>query len=131
MTSRRLRLAALVATTCLTVVACGGDDSDDTTNPTNPTSADSDANDPAPTNTDPDDAAITIEDFEFAIPASVPAGSVAIQNNDAAPHTLTDDAGSFDIAVDANASTTAEIPAGTYEVHCEIHSTMTGSLTVA
>lgn len=79
------------------------------------------------------DAGITIEDFAYAIPSEVKAGDlVTITNADGSDHTFTDDAGTFDVAVSASGGT-AELTApaaGTYDVVCTIHPSMSGTLTV-
>lgn len=79
-------------------------------------------------------AAITIKDFAFTGPSSVPPGAeVTVTNHDSEAHTLTaDGAGSFDVKVDpgASATFTAPMKAGRYPYHCMFHSNMHGSLTV-
>ena len=77
-------------------------------------------------------AALTISGNSFSA-ASVTAGTeFTITNNDSVGHTVTDDAGSFDVAVPAGGSATLTIPAaGSYAIHCKIHSFMHGTITVA
>jgi plastocyanin len=129
MMNRSVGMIALAAACALGLAACSGDDDDDS--PTVESTA-SDGTDPGPTepNGSSNDNALTIEGFAFVFPAEVGAGSVDVVNNDAAQHTITDDGGSFDHSIDANASTSIDLAAGTYEVHCNIHPTMTGTLTV-
>ena len=79
--------------------------------------------------------AVSIADFAFAAPATVAPGAVlTVTNLDGAPHTLTADDGSFDTGTlgqgDA-VGVTAPTAAGTYSFFCEIHPSMTGSVTVA
>ena len=77
-------------------------------------------------------AALTIENTSFGA-ASVTAGTqFTIQNKDSARHTVTDDAGSFDISVPGGGTAPLTIPkAGTYKIHCNIHASMHGTITVA
>ena len=65
--------------------------------------------------------------------ASVTAGTeFAITNSDSVAHTVTADDGSFDVAVPANGTATLTIPtAGSFAIHCKIHSSMHGTITVA
>jgi len=78
--------------------------------------------------------AITIEGFAFG-PAdiTVPAGTtVTWTNNDSAPHTVTADDGSFgseNLATGDTFSFTFGTP-GTYTYHCNIHPSMTATITV-
>jgi plastocyanin len=75
---------------------------------------------------------MTISGFNFGA-ANVTAGQeFTITNNDSATHTVTDDAGSFDVSVPGGGTATLTIPAaGTYKIHCKIHSSMHGTITVA
>ena len=77
-------------------------------------------------------AGLTISGNQFSA-ASVTAGTVfTITNNDSVGHTVTDDAGSFDVAVPGGGSATLTIPkAGSYAIHCKIHASMHGTITVA
>lgn len=57
--------------------------------------------------------------------------SIIFENQDSAPHTVTADDGSFDANVGAGA--TSEIvfdTAGTFTYHCDIHPSMTATVTV-
>lgn len=78
-------------------------------------------------------ATITINDFTFATPDSVPAGTtVTVVNEDSASHTWTSTEGTFDsgtLATGEDFSFEFAEP-GTYAFACSIHPTMTGSLTV-
>ena len=77
-------------------------------------------------------AGLTISGNHFSA-ASVTAGTeFTITNNDSVGHTVTDDGGSFDVSVPAGGTATLTIPkAGTYAIHCKIHSSMHGTITVA
>jgi plastocyanin len=60
------------------------------------------------------------------------AGTIAIENTSGAPHTFTADDGAFDVEYGADQSATVDAPAepGSYPFHCEIHPSMTATLTV-
>ncbi len=75
---------------------------------------------------------LTISGSQFSA-ASVTAGTeFTITNEDSVGHTVTDDAASFDVSVPAGGTATLTIPtAGTYKIHCKIHSFMHGTITVA
>lgn len=131
MNLKNLATFTLVACSALGIAACGDDGdnnnaADSSNDAADDTSDETVSSEPAPSGA----SAITIEGFAFAFPEEVAAGSVGVTNNDAAQHTITDDGGSFDFSIDANASTAIELAAGSYDVHCNIHPTMTGTLTV-
>ena len=77
-------------------------------------------------------ATLTISGFAFGSPLTVTPGTkVSVHNADGATHTVTGDA--FDtgtVAGGADASFTAPGAPGTYRFSCQIHPSMTGSLTV-
>lgn len=77
-------------------------------------------------------AALTIQNTSFG-GASVSAGTeFTIANKDTATHTVTDDGGSFDVRVAGGGTETLMIPKpGTYAIHCKIHASMHGTITVA
>ncbi len=77
-------------------------------------------------------AALTIANSTFGA-ASVAAGTeFTIANNDSRPHTVTDDNGAFDVSVPAGGTATLTIAKpGSYKIHCKIHSSMHGTITVA
>jgi len=58
---------------------------------------------------------------------------VSVTNNDPFDHTFTVTGTSIDISAPGNGggSATATLAAGDYQFHCRIHSSMTGTLTVA
>ena len=118
MTNTRKILA--VTTACLLAVsaaACSSDKKASTT----PTAAGSGA-----------PAALTIQNTSFSA-ASVTAGTeFTIENKDSVKHTVTADDGSFDVEVPGGGSATLTIPtAGTFKIHCRIHSSMHGTITAA
>ncbi|MGO4186374.1 cupredoxin domain-containing protein [Pseudarthrobacter sp. TAF60_1] len=80
-------------------------------------------------------ATITIQDFKYGAPITVPPGAtVTVTNMDAAAHTVTADKGSaFDAKVAGHGGTatfTAPSAPGTYPYHCTHHPDMHGTLTV-
>jgi plastocyanin len=77
-------------------------------------------------------AALTIQNTSFGAASVTAATEFTIQNKDSARHTVTDDAGSFDVSVPAGGTASLTIPkAGTYKIHCKIHASMHGTITVA
>jgi len=109
----------MVAAGALGLAACGGDSTD--TAPVEDAGAGG-------------TAAVSIVDFAFA-PAELTVSTgteVTWKNDQAASHTVTDDDGEFDsanLAEGAEFSQTFDT-AGTFTYHCEIHPTMTGTVTV-
>jgi plastocyanin len=77
---------------------------------------------------------ITMKDLKFTVAAPVKTGAtVTVKNNDDVEHTVTaDDGKSFNVTVEAGKTATFTAPstAGDYKFHCNIHSTMKGTLTV-
>ena len=106
----------------LALAACGDDTKDSST-----TTA-------APSNSAA--GGVEIKTFAFNIPATVPAGEVTITNADDTTHTFThvpDDGSEPKFSVEIkgpNASKTITVEPGTYDVQCNIHNSMTGTLTV-
>lgn len=114
-----IRIAVMVAAGALGLAACGGDSTD--TAPVEDAGAGG-------------TAAVSIVDFAFA-PAELTVSTgteVTWKNDQAASHTVTGDDGEFDsanLAEGAEFSQTFDT-AGTFTYHCEIHPTMTGTVTV-
>jgi plastocyanin len=82
----------------------------------------------------PEEAVITIKDFQYELPASVaPGATVTVINEDTAPHTVTaDNDGGFD-AVAAGGETvtfTAPEEPGEYPIICTYHPQMSATLVV-
>jgi plastocyanin len=105
------------------LAACGGGDDDSANN----ASATASASNGGGT------AAVVVDNFSFKVSGPVKAGqSFKVQNKDSTEHTFTADDGAFD--VDLPAGKTVTVPAqqaGTYDFHCKIHSSMTGTLDVS
>ena len=77
---------------------------------------------------------ITIKDFAYRGPSTVPPGTtVSVHNEDAVAHTVTADHGNaFDVTVPAGGTATFTAPdrPGRYGYHCTFHANMHGTLTV-
>jgi plastocyanin len=81
-----------------------------------------------------EEVVITIEDFSFDVPDSVPPGAdILVRNLDGVGHTVTaDQGGTFDVAVGPGEEVTFTAPsqAGEYPFHCTPHPAMTSTLVV-
>jgi plastocyanin len=124
----------------LSVAACGDDDDDDvdasgsgTTGATEPASGSDDLYGGSGSGGGSSDDGVTASDFTFSSFTAAPGAEVTFQNEDDVRHTMTADDGSFDSGeVDGGSSATITAPseAGDHAFHCEIHPSMTGTLTV-
>ena len=77
---------------------------------------------------------ITISDFAFDVPESVPPGAeVTVVNEDGSFHTVTADDGTFDVGARKGEPVTFTAPdePGEYPFHCTPHPNMTATLVVA
>ncbi len=77
---------------------------------------------------------ITISDFAFDVPKSVPPGAeVTVVNEDSSFHTVTADDGTFDVGARKGEPVTFTAPdePGEYPFHCTPHPNMTATLVVA
>lgn len=80
-----------------------------------------------------DDASVVIKDYRFDDLTAAPGERVVVADEDPEAHTLTSVDGAFDTGSfdrDEPGSFTAPTEPGTYEFVCEIHPSMTGTLTV-
>jgi plastocyanin len=77
-------------------------------------------------------ATISIANFKFSEASAAAGSTVTVSNNDTTKHTVTADDGSFNVSVDPGKTATFTAPstAGAVKFHCNIHSTMHGTLTV-
>ncbi len=124
-------LAAVVLSTGL-LAACGDDKKNDDKKDDTKTSAA--GNDTKASAAGGSSATATISGFAFQLPASVtPGAQISVTNDDGASHTLTADDGSFTVSLSGGKTGTVTAPAtaGSYPVHCEIHSSMKGALVVS
>jgi plastocyanin len=81
----------------------------------------------------PASAAFTIKDYTFPELAVAPGQKITVVDADSEPHTVTADDGSFDTGsfdTEAPGMLTAPTTPGVYPVHCTVHPTMHGKLTV-
>lgn len=75
---------------------------------------------------------LTIQDFAFSALTAKAGELITIVNADGAGHTVTADDGNF--SVDSAAGSNADLviaAAGTYKIHCEIHSSMHGTIVIS
>jgi plastocyanin len=125
-------MVLLVAAASLALVACGDDDetsSDDTSSTVEDTTS-SNADDGGG---EAQEGSITITEFAFDDVTAAAGETIAIANETGAPHTVTADDDEFDsgqVAANSEGEVTAPDEAGSYEFHCEVHPSMTGTLTV-
>ncbi len=126
----RRSLFALVTAALLVAgsAACGSDDSTATSSGDGATTTgDSGGGGPE------GDGTIVAEDFSLADLTVAPGAEIVLQNDGSTKHTATADDGSFDLEADGGQSSdpaTAPAEAGSYPFHCEIHASMTATLTV-
>ena len=75
---------------------------------------------------------ITVKDFQFTTKSVKAGAKVTVHNDGPSTHSVTADAGGFDVTIDSgkDATFTAPSKAGTYKFHCTFHSQMHGTLTV-
>lgn len=108
---------ALLAATMATA-ACGDDDSDDES------STDAAASGGG-------DATLDVVEFEYTDVEAPAGGELEIVNTSGGPHTFTADDGSFDEPIGDGETVTVQVPdeAGDHPFHCEIHPSMTATLT--
>ena len=128
MTQKKVRLAlAGACLMALTATACSSDDSS-----SSDTAAPAATGAGGTTAAAPAGAGLSISGNTFSA-ASVTAGTeFTITNNDSVAHTVTADDDSFSVDVPAGGTATLTIDAaGNYPIHCKIHSSMHGTITVA
>jgi plastocyanin len=123
----RPALAAAAAGLLLVgLTACGGDDDDDAA--TDDTQADT-----GDTAAGGAEGATTYEVTSIAYTdVEAPAGgTLEIVNDSGAGHTFTADDGEFDVSYGSGESATVDVPSepGSYGFHCEIHPSMSATLT--
>jgi plastocyanin len=124
---RTVRVLAVATLLLLGLAACGSDDPADDGSSQGTTTTAAQGGEGG--------SAITIENTAFA-PATlrVSAGTkVTVENKDAGGHTWTADEGDlFDEALSGGATASHTFDdAGTFGYHCEIHSSMTGTVVVS
>lgn len=117
-----LPAAALLALGPVAVTACGGDDDDEASDTT---AADESGEGGS------GDATLEVTEFEFADVTAPAGGTFEVVNSSGGAHTVTADDGAFDESLPDGDSITVDVPAepGDYPYHCEIHPSMTATLT--
>lgn len=87
---------------------------------------------PGQTTPPPSGPVLTIQDFAFGAVTAKAGELITVVNADGAGHTVTADDGSFSVDAAAGTNSDLVIPAaGTYKIHCEIHSSMHGTIVVS
>jgi plastocyanin len=130
--SRRLAAAGLAAALALALGACGGDDDDGGATGSGSPSGTGSATGTDDNGAGDDTDAVVIEGFAFDAQPVAAATEFEVENRDSADHTFTADDGEFGVTVEGGDSVDVTAPSepGTYAFHCELHSDMTGELTV-
>ncbi|WP_299168904.1 cupredoxin domain-containing protein [uncultured Arthrobacter sp.] len=107
---------------------------EETTAPEEPTSSGEASEAPAE-EAPAEEIVITIRNFEYEMPETVPAGAeITVVNEDTAPHTVTTtETEDFDAIVQGGETTTFTAPSepGEYPFFCTYHPNMTGTLVVS
>lgn len=126
----RFRLSAVAIAVLLLggIAACGSDDySGGGTGDGSTTSA-------APAGGGGEAGTIVAQDFSLTDLTVAPGEEIVLRNDGDATHTATADDGSFDLGEVAGGETSDPVTApeepGSYPFHCEIHASMTATLTV-
>lgn len=126
--------AALLLATTGPLAACSSDDGDaaapTTAAPTSTVAPTTVAPTQAPTTSTTIGPTITVQDFTFQPATVAPGATVRLLNGDPTDHTV--ESRQHLWTFDATTQTfTAPATAGTYEIYCGVHSSMSGTLTVA
>ena len=131
-----LRLSPLLAATALTLAGCSSGAAVTTPSGAGGAAASgsaSSAGTSAAAGTSASAADFTIKAYTFPSFTASAGQKITIVDRDGEPHTVTADDGSFDSgSFDAAAPGTLTVPTkpGVYPVHCTVHPTMKGTLTV-
>ena len=123
-------VSAVSVVAMLGLAACGSDDK--STDSVAPTVAPTVADTTEQSSSAPAAGGVTIADFAFDTGSGVTAGAeFTVTNNDSTTHTFSAVDGTFSVSVGGGEVGTLTVDApGTYQVVCQIHSSMTGTLTV-
>lgn len=123
------RPVAAVLVAALALAGCGSDSKSSTsTAGSTATSAASATVASAPTAAG---AVLTIQSFQFSALTVTAGQEITINNADGVKHTVTADDKTFSVEVPGGGSATLTIATpGTYAIHCEVHSSMKGTIVV-
>lgn len=123
MSNLRIRIAA-VGAACLLAIAASACSSDSKSSSTTTAGGGG--------GTTASGAGVTIKDRQYSQSGDLKANTAfTVTNSDGVTHTLTDDGGTFSVQVSGNGTQPLTIKTpGTYKVHCEIHTSMHGTITV-
>jgi len=116
-TGARLVAALAALTLALALGACGDDDDDAASD----TTAGSDGG----------DGTLSVTSFDFSDVAAPAGGTLEVVNTSGGTHTVTADDGEFDVELPDGETIEVPVPSepGDYAFHCEIHPSMTATLT--
>jgi plastocyanin len=125
--ARRTRTAAGLAVTGLAAVvlllgACGDDDDSDSS---------SDTTEASDGGSGGGEATLDVTSFDFSDVSAPAGGTFEVINESGGAHTVTADDGEFDEELPDGETIEVPVPSepGTYGFHCEIHPSMTATLT--
>jgi plastocyanin len=126
----RLAVVLVAAGSVLGAAGCGDDDADEVSSGTTGSPADDDGG----SGEDGGEAGTIVAlDFELSSTTVAAGSEVTFRNDDSTAHTVTADDGAFDtgsVPAGETATFTAPSEPGEVAFHCEIHPSMTGTLTV-
>jgi plastocyanin len=137
---RTLVVLGLAAALALAGSACGDDGDDEGDTASAPTTdsdypgTESTASTTAPAAEEGGETTLVVSDFSFSEVTGAPGAAVPVRNDDSVAHTVTADDGAFDsgeVDPGGTAEFTAPAEPGSYAIHCEIHSSMQGTVTVS
>jgi plastocyanin len=120
---RHAAVAALAVGLFAGAAACGDDDD---------ASSDGGSTDQGSDGAGAADATLEVDAIAYSDVTAPAGGTLEIDNTSGVAHTFTADDGSFDVAYDADETVDVDMPteAGDYPFHCNIHASMTATLTV-
>jgi plastocyanin len=118
---RRIAVTLAALGLVMTLGACGGDDD----------SSDAGSGDEGPGGSGSADATLDVDAIAYHDVSAPAGGTLEIVNSSGASHTFTANDGAFDESYGADETIEVDVPdePGDYDFHCEIHPSMTGTLT--
>jgi plastocyanin len=110
------------AAAALLLGACGDDDDDDSS---------SDTTEASDSGSGGGDATLDVTSFDFSDVSAPAGGTLEVINESGGAHTVTADDGEFDVELPDGETVDVPVPSepGSYGFHCEIHPSMTATLT--